>query len=187
MRSTVLAASLIAGLALPIAAHAVPTTLFDTSVTADVLVAAPSGATPALAGPLGLVGGLQSGPITINVARSGTLTITVADIGFVGDVFEVFGDGVSLGTTAPVAVDGPVNSIGTFALAVGAGAHTVDIWNFVLSFAGGTSPFGGTVDDTFSPSDAAVTIAFDVPEPASAVLLATAAFGLLARRRRAPR
>ena len=184
MRSKVLAAGLAIALILPAVANAAPTILFDTFVTADNLVAAPAGATSVLAGPLGLVGGLQSGPITINVARIGTLTVTVADIGAVGDVFEVFGDGVSLGTTAPVAVGGPANSTGTFAFTVEAGAHTVDIWNLVLSFAGGLSPYGGTVDDTFSPSDLAVTIAFEVPEPASAMLLvAGVAAGLAVRHR----
>ena len=184
MRSKVLAAGLAVALTLPAMADAAPTTLFDTFVTADNLVAAPLGAASALAGPLGLVGGLQSGPIIINVARVGTLTVTVADIGAVGDVFEVFGDGVSLGTTTPAAVGGPANSTGTFAFAIGAGTHTVDIWNFVLSFAGGPSPYGGAVDDTFSPSDLAVTIAFEVPEPASALLFVVgAAAGLAVRRR----
>lgn len=165
-------------------AFAAPVVVFEGFVTADSTIAAPSGFTAALAGPLGAVGGLQSGPIAFILADAGTVTVQVADIGAVGDVFEVFGDGVALGTTSQVAVDGPDNSTGTFAFAVGAGAHTVDVWDFVLSYAGAASPYGGTVDETFSPADLAVTVTFEVPEPASAALLASGVLAVTALRRR---
>lgn len=163
---------------------AAPITLFDSFVTTDVGVAAPPGATPSLAGPLGLVGGLQGGAISISAPDNGFLTITVTDLGAVGDVFDVFADGASLGTTAPVSVGGPDNSTGTFRVAVSAGLHTVNVWNYVLSYIGGESLYGGFVDDTFSPADLGVTVAFDVPEPASAMLVAgVLALSLAARRR----
>lgn len=184
MRPTVLSACTLACMLAASTAIAAPVVVFDGFLTTDNTIAAPTGFTPALAGPLGGFGGLQSGPLAFVLTDGGTLTITVADIGAVGDVFEVFGDGVALGITAPVAVDGPENSAGTYAFAVAAGAHSVDVWNFVLSYAGSASPYGGTVDDTFSPADVAVTVTFEVPEPAAAALLATGILATTALRRR---
>lgn len=191
MRSNIFAAVCLSAvfttayLAMASAAAAAPIVVFDGFVTADALIAAPLDATVSLAGPLGLRGGLQSGPIAFNAPGGGVLTSTVTDFGQTGDVFEVFADGASLGITAPVPAGGLDNSIGTFKVTVGTGPHTVDVWDYVLSYAGGASPYGGAVDDTFSPADLGVTVAFDVPEPASATLAAgwQLAFGLTARRR----
>ena len=186
MRKTILAVSLatVVGTA---AAQAAPSTLFDDVVTVDDTIAAPAGATAALAGPLGLVGGLQSGAITVTAPGNGQLTITVADFGEVGDVFQVFSDGVALGTTSHVPVDGPVNSTGVFSLAAGAGVHTVDIWDYILSYEGANSPYGGAVDSTFSPADLEVAVTFNaVAEPSSAALAMTGVLALgLALRHRA--
>lgn len=186
MRSKMLAAVCVSAIfTMASAAATAPVVLFDGFVTADGLTAAPAGATASLAGPLGLRGGLQSGAIAFNAPGGGVLTVTVTDFGQTGDVFEVFADGASLGITAPVPAGGLDNSTGTFKVTVGTGPHTVDVWDYVLSYAGGASPYGGAVDDTFSPADLGVTVAFDVPEPASATLAAgwLFALGLTARRR----
>lgn len=163
MKATLVTALLLSG-SLP--ATAAP--LFDDVVTADASIAAPAGATAALAGPDGLVGGLQGGPVAVTLAAPGILVVTVQDIGAVGDVFEVFADGTTLGTTSHTPVGGPVNSAGTFTVAVAAGAHSIDIWDYVLSYIGaGASPYGGDpLDPTYSPADLLLTInAAAVPEP----------------------
>ena len=84
-------------------------------------------------------------------------------------MFETVLDGTAIGTTSRVPVGGASTGAGTFILSIAAGAHTVDLWDYILSYIGGESPYGGAVDDTFSPADVSLKVAF-VPEPASALL-----------------
>lgn len=161
------------------------TVLPVTGYLADVANAAPAGTTYA-PGPLGLVGGI-GGPIGIVASTAGTLTISVWDCCLVGDVYETLLDGASLGITSPAPIGGPTLSSGVFTAFIGAGAHSIDIWDIVLSYIGAPSPFGGgIVPGGYSPAGLSVgaTLA-PVPEPATYGLLgaALALIGLLRRKK----
>lgn len=167
------------------AADAAPGYFFNDAVTADVTITAPAGvAYPA--GPLGLVGGLQSGPITFLAPVAAPVQITVTAAGF-GDVFELVLDGASLGITSGVPFGGNEVSTGTFVPVLAAGPHSVDIWDFIMSYAGADSPFGGAVpalnsDNPLLVSDLSVQI---VPEPFGSVVMALGTLGWAVHRRRA--
>ena len=147
--------------------------------------AAPLGITPDLASPNNpLGGGLIEGDILFLAPNSGPISIDVTGLGPVGDVFEVILDGVSLGITSPVAVGGPDNSTGSFIESVSAGPHDLGVWDFVQTFAGDNSPYGGAVVfDPANPPEVEVSI-LTVPEPSTSTLLALGMFVIgLARKR----
>lgn len=166
-------------LAVP-AAHASAAPLFDGTLTADALAAAPLGITASLAGPDNpMGGGVVTGDVGVIAPGAGSFTIDLRDLGLVGDVYEVILDGMSLGQTSPVPVGGPTNSAGSFSAAIGAGFHDIGVWDFILTFApGSASPFGGTVVEQLSPTDFALSVDFDgrnaVPEAPTLALLGTA-------------
>ena len=145
---------------------------------ASPYAAAPLGITQSLASPNNpFGGGLIEGDILFLSASSGPVSIDVNGLGPVGDVFEVILDGVSLGITSPVAVDGPDNSTGSFIESLSAGPHDLGVWDFVQTFAGDNSPYGGlVVFDPANPPEVQVTV-LSVPEPSTWTLLA---LGLLA-------
>lgn len=187
--SPLLMVPLFAALALaggPGGARAGTIDLLSQTYTASGSASAPAGASPGLLGPAGFNGGLIEGPIALNPPADGTLTISVADLGDVGDVFEVLLDGASLGTTSPAAIGGPSLSTGVFTAAVLAGFHQLDVWDFIDTYAGSASPYGGFVDfgypDTLVSVSVSLTTA-DVPEPGSLALLAPAALLALSRAR----
>jgi len=162
---------------------------------ASTLTPSPAGSTGL--GPLGLFGGITYaviGPLTFTAPATGNLVATVAGCcagapATIGDVFQVFLDGVSLGFTSGVPLGGPTPSSGTFEAPITAGVtYTFDINDQILSYAGTATPDpygGGLVPANFGPSALTVTLAELVPEPASFGLLASALLGLgLLRRRR---
>jgi hypothetical protein len=154
--------------------------LFDNFPTADVNNAAPAGVT-ATAGTLGYVGGINGGAVTFNLASPATVVFTVSDLFLVGDVFEFLVDGVSQGLTSGVPIGGSTYSTGTFTVALSAGDHTYDVWDFILSYIGETSPYGGDVTSSYSPATldvyANATAIATAPIPAALPLFAS---GLLA-------
>ena len=151
MRRSVLAAVLLAasvsyGVAAPI-------TIFDATLTADGAATPPLGITASLVGPAGFGGGVLPGGEIALATGAGTLAISVQDLGLVEDVFEIVLDGVSLGLSSPVAINGPVNSAGSFSATIGAGFHSLGVWDPVLTYLGVASPFGGTVPLASRPGE----------------------------------
>jgi len=121
-------------------------------------------------GPLGAVGGI-GGPIGFTMPFDGIFTLFVEDCCIVGDVYQVFIDGVDMGFTSPVPLNGPTPSSGTFTLALTAGAHTYDINDQIISYVGSPDPYGGgDVTANFDPAGLSVT-GSATPEPATLGLL----------------
>jgi hypothetical protein len=150
---------------------------------ASVANPAPAGTTYAQ-GPGGAVGGI-GGAIPFALLSAGPVSITVNDCCLVGDVYEVLVDGGSLGWTSPVPIGGPTLSTGTWVLALGAGAHSLDIWDIPLSYIGFNSPFGGgIVPAGFSPAGGSYSVETVVPEPSTCLLFGAGLLGLLGLRRR---
>lgn len=119
-------------------------------------------------------------------AFSGAYTLTITDLFFDGDQFEVFDNGVSLGTTSvptntittcgddPAACTGAAWTHGTFNL--GAGSHQLDI--VLISQAVGTTSGRGALI-----FNAAVTPP-EVPEPATFGLIGLGLVGVAFRLRK---
>ncbi len=160
-----------------------PCTFSETASTANP---APAGSTGL--GPLGLVGGI-GGPVAFTATAAGTLEMTVQPSGvFVGDVYQAFVDGNSLGLTPEVPIGGPNPSIGTFTTPISAGLNTFDINDQLLSYIGSPPPYGSddptvtVVPASFSPSGVTVILAEElpsaVPEPSSLALFGAWILGL---------
>ena len=173
-------------LALCLATSAFGDVVFSGAPVADVVNPSPAGSTGL--GPLGAVGGI-GGAVPFIAPFSGTLTMTVTDCCLVGDVYQVFVDGVSLGFTAAVPLGGPTLSTGVFTDYLTAGAHTYDINDQILSYIGFADPYGGgVVPAIYAPAGLTVQGTM-VPEPASIFLLGAELIGLgaLARKLRKTR
>jgi PEP-CTERM motif len=157
-------------------ARAVPIVLFDGTVTADIGASPPLGIDPSLGNPNGgFGGGLLTGDIGIVVPLAGEITITITDLGTTantrtGSVYEVLLDTNSLGVTSATAIDASTFSTGTFSLAATAGFHDLGVWDFIATYPGFTSPYGGFVDGDFSQANVSVLVT-QVPEPASWALM----------------
>src|SRR5208337_4866013 len=90
----------------------------------------------------------------------------------VGDVYQAFIDGVSVGDTSSVQLYGSTNSTGTFTEFLSAGAHTYNIDDLVLAYLGKNDPYGGgTVPTTLSPAGVTDTGTTPSPEPGTLGLL----------------
>jgi hypothetical protein len=195
MRGLVVAAALLA-LGTSDAARAAPVVLFDGIETADIGAGAPLGIDTSLGNENGgLGGGLLSGDIVF-AARAGEITITVTDLGTTasippraGSVYQVLLDTNSLGVTSHTAIDATTFSTGTFSLMVTAGFHDLGVWDFISTFLGSSSPYGGPnmgfVDGDFAQANVSVLVT-EAPEPASWVLMGMGlvSLAMLAHRRK---
>ncbi len=175
MRGLAVTAALLA-LATMGEARAAPIVLFDGTVTADIGASPPLGIDPSLGNPNGgFGGGLLTGDIGFVAPISGEITITITDLGTTantrtGTVYEVLLDTNSLGVTSATAIDASTFSLGTFSLAAMAGFHDLGIWDFISTFQGLASPYGGFVDGDFAQANVSVLVT-EVPEPASWALM----------------
>ena len=178
---------------LTVALTAVLALMLVGSASAGVLVFSDtpvaSAANPAPAGSTGLglggaVGGI-GGAVGFTMPFDGLFTLTVTDCCIVGDVYQAFIDGVSMGFTSPVAIGGPTGSSGSFTEFLFAGAHTYDINDQILSYIGFAGPYGGNITADFSPAGLGVT-GTATPEPGTLALFGIGLVGAgLLRRRRA--
>jgi hypothetical protein len=197
MRGLVVAAALLA-LGTSAVAHAAPIVLFDETVTADIGAAAPLGIDPSRGNPNGgFGGGLLTGDIGFVAPFGREITITVTDLGTTtgtraGSVYQVLLDGAPLGVTSPTAIDALTFSSGSFSLLVTAGFHDLGVWDFISTFQGFSSPYGGPnggfVDEDFAQANVSVLVT-EVPEPASWTLMGIgfATLSAMARRRKSAR
>ena len=176
MKGFVLAA-VILGLVVPAAARATSLVLYDGVATADIGAAAPLGIDPTLGNPNGgYGGGLLTGDIGFTALVGGKVTVTVTDLGNTADgragsVYQALLDGAALGLTSPTAIGAAAFSTGAFETAVAAGFHSVGVWDFLSTYVGYQSPYGGFVDGAFSQADLSVQVVESVPEPGSIALL----------------
>jgi hypothetical protein len=174
------------------AARASQIVLFDGTVTADIGAPAPLGIDPTLGNPNGgFGGGLLSGDIGFSAPSDGVITVTVTDLGTTastrtGSVYEVLLDTSELGVTSATAIDAPTFSAGAFSLLATAGFHDLGVWDFISTFQGFTSPYGGFVDQDFSQANVSVLVTESVPEPASWALmgLGLISLSMIAHRRK---
>jgi hypothetical protein len=150
---------------------------------------APAGSTGL--GPGGAVGGI-GGPISFVSPVSGLLTMTVTDCCLVGDVYQAFVNGASLGFTSPALIgSGPLSS-GVFTVGISAGTNTFDINDQILSYLGVIGPYDSinVVPTSYSPAGLTVDLSVTsapgpVPGAGLAGFAALALAGFYARTRRA--
>jgi hypothetical protein len=186
MKGLVVAAALLA-LGGSGVARAAPIVLFDETLTADIGAAAPLGIDPALGNPNGgFGGGLLTGDIGFT-SLGRPITITVTDLGttadsppLAGSVYQVILDGNALGVTSATAIGASTFSTGTFSLPAAAGFHDLGIWDFIATFPGFTSPYGGLVTADFAQANVSVLITEAAPEPATWALMGMGFAGLAA-------
>lgn len=176
-------------LALLLVGNATAGVLFDYGgLTTSTSTASPAGSTwPLGIGALGAVGGMDGGPISFTMAASDTFSLTIIDCCLVGDIYQAFVDGTSLGFTSIVPLGGPTNSTGTFSVELSAGSHTFDVNNTLLTYLNQTDPYGGgTVPGEYSPAGFEA-IGTETPEPGTFVLLGIGLLGAagMMRRRKA--
>jgi hypothetical protein len=161
---------------------------FSAGGSCSQLTAIPGGATYPAGSTGG--GGLIGGEVTFTLATDTKASFTIVDVALVGDVYEFFVDGKSLGLTSEVEIGGSTRSYGTFLTeCLAAGDHTYDLWDITLSYLGLESPFGGgIVPADYSPAGLSI---FEVdvacaPIPAALPLFASGllALGILRRRQR---
>jgi hypothetical protein len=175
MRGLAVTAALLA-LATMGEARAAPIVLFDGTVTADIGAAPPLGIDPSLGNPNGgFGGGLITSDIGFMAPFAREIIITITDLGTTansraGSVYEVLLDTNSLGVTSATAIDANTFSTGAFSLLTTAGFHDLGVWDFISTFQGFTSPYGGFVDGDFSQANISVLVT-QVPEPASWALM----------------
>ena len=172
-----------ATLSIVAAANAEP--IFDYQAIASAANPAPAGSRAL--GPAGAVGGI-GGPVSFTMPYSGMFTLSVGDCCLVGDVYQAFVDGRSLGFTKAVPLYGPQYSTGTFTAFLSAGRHTFDIEDQILSYIGYSDPYGGgTVPTVFSPAGVEVTgqaSPAPTPEPGTYSLIGMALVGASLVRKR---
>ena len=189
MKTSLVAAAMFAAtLAQPGLARA--SVYFDGIETADAGAAAPLGTTATGNPNGGYGGGLIAGDILFTAPVAGAIIVTLTDLGTTagtapraGSVYEAVLDGTSLGLTAPTAIDAKSFSSGSFGAVVGAGDHVLGVWDFIATYYGFDSPYGGAVDADFLQADVRVRVTGAtgaVPEPDSVALLGAALVGVLA-------
>jgi hypothetical protein len=145
-------------------AHAVTIGTFN-EIAAASNPAAPGSFNPIDLSPV--AGGGIGGPVSFTSPINGIFQMTVTDIAFVGDVYQAFLDGLSLGFTSFEPIGGSTLSSGTFSAPISLGSHAFNITNITLNFIGSPSPFGGgIVPSNFSPAGFTVALSVvEVPGP----------------------
>ena len=114
--------------------------------TASTGTAAPLGTTGDTLGgplgPLGAVGGMDGGAQSFLAPFAGILHITIDDCCRIGDVYQAFVDGLTVGFTSVVQLGGPSLSSGIFDIPITAGSHSFDVADILLQYIGFAPPFG---------------------------------------------
>ena len=87
-----------------------------------------------------------------------------------GSVYEIVLDASELGLTSATAIDASTFSNGAFGAPVAAGFHDLGVWDFISTYVGFTSPYGGFVDQDFAQANVSILVT-EVPEPASVTLV----------------
>jgi hypothetical protein len=110
-----------------------------------------------------------------------TVEVTITDCCIVGDYYKTWVDGVDVGTTPIVVVEGPTYSSGTFAAAVTAGVNTLQVQD-LLMLPNGNFPDGSPV------LPAGFSYSISAPEASSLamMLIGFAGLGFAAYRKARP-
>lgn len=183
MNKGLLSTIAIAALASATAAHATTIGSFsEVASTGTAAVAGTTGAFGGALGPGGAVGGMIGGPVSFTAPSTGLLEMTVTDCCVVGDVYQAFLNGTSVGVTSAVPLDGPTLSSGVFTMSVTSGQSlTFDVSDILQQYIGVADPYGGgIVPSSISPAGFSVMLqeTTSVPEPGTLGLLAAGMVGI---------
>jgi PEP-CTERM motif len=136
-------------------------------------------------GPLGMVGGLDGGPLSLTIPGElpGYITVKIDDCCLVGDIYEATVGSTPFAPTSIVPLGGPTLSTGTstgVSLYSPPGPVAVNVTDLLLSYIGAEDPWGGgVVPDNYTPAGFALEVDFTpVPEPGTLLLLGTGVLGL---------
>jgi hypothetical protein len=116
--------------------------------------------------------------IDFTAPSAGKVDVTITDCCITGDYYKTWVDGVVVGTTPIVAVEGPTLSSGTFSALVTAGANTLQVQD-LLTLPGGIFPDGTPV----LPAGFSYSIATPEPSTWAMMLLGFTGLGFAAYRR----
>jgi hypothetical protein len=171
----IVAAALLA-LGLSGSARGAQIVLLNRTVIADIGAGASLGADPTLGSPNGgPIGGPLARDIGFVAPFGCEITITIRDLGTTTDTGAGSGhqgllDRAAVGVTRATAIDASPFSSRAFSF-VGTGRfRSLGLWDFISTFQGSSSPFGGLVDQDFAPATVPVLIT-EAPEPTSLTLM----------------
>ncbi len=112
---------------------------------------------------------------------AGDVAVTITDCCIVGDYYKTWVDGVVIGTTPIVVVEGPTYSSGTFSALVTAGVNTLQVQD-LLTLPGGVFPDGSSI----LPAGFSYSVATPEPSTWAMMLLGFAGLGFAAYRKARP-